>query len=352
MKHISSLRQVLLSLAVLTFVGFAGCKSPADPPPDSYTTTINAGGQDCAAIPKDALAGDMVTLNAGSRAGYKFTGWTVTKPAGMKITGNQFAMPVNGIEVTAEWEAILYDITVNSEGSSSADKNQASIGEIVTLSRGTRPDYGFTRWEVVKPAGLTITDDVFTMPAAEVEVTAIWKAGEFSTRITDGGDGASANPQPAELHQTVTLNPGNKPGHTFAGWTVDSPSSGVTINNNTFTMPNSDVEVTASWTKIVYTIEVQQGGGTGSSASPKSTTIGETVMLSHGNRPGYNPDGWTVIAPSGFSFNGDSFAMPADNVEVTAKWKAISYDITVNQNSGSGSEAKPNPATVGQTVTL
>jgi len=76
--------------------------------------------------------------------------------------------------------------------------------------------------------------------------------------ILNGGVGASANPNPAFVGETVTLHPGTPPtGHSFVNWTTTTP--GVNITNPTsvalasFQMIDAPVVVTANWMPIPIT---------------------------------------------------------------------------------------------------
>jgi len=59
-----------------------------------------------------------------------------------------FTMPDEPVEVTANWTAINYTITVEQGGGkdSSADLENATIGQTVHLTRGTREGYTFLGW--------------------------------------------------------------------------------------------------------------------------------------------------------------------------------------------------------------
>ena len=55
------------------------------------------------------------------------------------------------------------------------------------------------------------------------------------TVIQNGGSGSQAKPSSAKAGEKVTLDPGTRAGHEFAGWKVNS--GGITVGpNNIFTM--------------------------------------------------------------------------------------------------------------------
>jgi len=385
-KHTTSVRRGLLALAAFALIGFgiASCGetpdggNPGDPNNNNNNNNNNNSGGDTpytislkeaygiTASPSTAKKGDKVTLTVADRDGYAFDGWTVVKPAGLKIESDDtFTMPEGAVEITAKWKEGAYNITVNSGGAPgvAADKKSAQENETVTLTRSTYEGYTFVKWEVVKPQGLTITagdDDTytytFTMPAAKVEVTAVWKLTDYNIIVTDGtgGSGSSAKPTTANIDDTVQLSPGTAAaGYMFDKWTVVNPDGLAIEENNTFTMPASEVEVTATWKLIEYSITVHADGGSGTEASKDTANVGNEITLSRGTKEGYTFVKW-VTEPQDVNFTGDdTFTMPPSNVEVTATWKANNYTITVKDSTGgSGTVVDKTTAIIRDAVKL
>ena len=88
-------------------------------------------------------------------------------------------------------------------------------------------------------------------------------------------------------------------------------------------------------------------------AKPNPAAVSQTVMLSPGTKAGHTFDKWTASSATGnVPISGNSFVMPASDVEVTAIWTANSYNIMLNLNGGSGSPANPATAKFNDTVTL
>ncbi|MDR0493643.1 MAG: hypothetical protein LBH74_08430, partial [Nitrososphaerota archaeon] len=87
----------------------------------SYATITGAGSYE---------ACKTVTLNAGTRDGYTFSGWTVNA-GGMKLKSNTsptttFVMPAKNVVVTANWTPIQYSILYALNGGVNAPSNPAS----------------------------------------------------------------------------------------------------------------------------------------------------------------------------------------------------------------------------------
>ena len=97
---------------------------------------------------------------------------------------------------------------------------------------------------------VTIKDDKFTMPSANVEVKAIFEKDappaptEFTITVrTDGNGTASASHAKAVAGTEITLTATPNEGYRFKEWQVIS--GGVTIKDDKFLMPNDNVEVKA-----------------------------------------------------------------------------------------------------------
>jgi hypothetical protein len=164
-----------------------------------------------------------------------------------------------------------YTITVNAAegGSASASATSAEAGTAITLTATPDAAYAFSGWSVVE-GGITITDNGFTMPAANVTVTAtftrrtsfnftascqsgvgrVWmEAADATPTLNDDESSVTATMAPAtNVYVGAEVNEEYDGLYRMAGWTVTQ--GGVTITDNGFTMPESDVTATANFTYI------------------------------------------------------------------------------------------------------
>ena len=145
-----------------------------------------------------------------------------------------------------------YTITVTSggNGTASASLAKAAAGTEITLNATPDKGYHLKEWQVESPAGLVITNNKFTMPDSEVEIKAIFEEDappaptEYTVTVTSGGNGtASASPAKAATGTEITLTATPKTGYHLKEWEVIRGN--VTIKDDKFTMPHSDVEVKA-----------------------------------------------------------------------------------------------------------
>ena len=110
---------------------------------------------------------------------------------------------------------------------------------------------------------------------------------------TPGGT-ISATPASAAAGDTVTLSYTLNSGYSFGGWFVmDGDAKEVTVTDNTFTMPASDVEVEATFNEVVlnnYTVTYHSAGSVYG-----TDTVVEGNAIGADNLPTPTVDGWTFI---------------------------------------------------------
>ena len=138
----------------------------------------------------------------------------------------------------------------------------------------------------------------------------------------------------AHAGQTVTVTAPDKGDHfEFAGWTI-SPDS-VTLNNAdkltaTFTMPDGDVKLENSYNQL-YDVTVLKG-----TATPSFAKEGTPITITADTIPGRKFERWDVlndkVTLANKNSNTTTFNMPAGEVQVEAKYKAL-QSITVNDGT-------------------
>ena len=227
-------------------------------PAAEYTVTVTTeGGGTASASPAKAVAGAEITLTAMPNEGYHFKEWQVIS-GGVSIKNNKFTMPNNNVEVKAIFEEDTppapteHTVTVTSggNGTASASPSKAVAGAEITLSATPDKGYHLKEWEVESPTGLVITNNKFLMPDSDVEIKATFEEDappaptEYTITVTNDGNGtASASPAKAVAGTEITLTAMPNEGYHFKEWQVISGD--VTIVDDKFTMPDSNVEVKA-----------------------------------------------------------------------------------------------------------
>ena len=289
-----------------------------------------------------ATAGTTVKLTANPAEGYTLDYFTLD---GARINGDTFIMPARNVEVSAVFTANAYSITVvqPANGSVAASATSATAGTTIELTAS--PAEGYTL-DYFTLDGERINGDTFIMPARNVEVSAVFTANAYSITVVQPANGSvAASATSATAGTTVKLTATPAEGYTLDYFTLD----GARINGDTFIMPARNVEVSAVFTANAYSITVVQPTGGTVSASATSATAGTTIELTANPAEGYTLDYFTL---DGARINGDTFIMPARNVEVSAVFTANAYSITVVQPTGGTVSASATSATAGTTVKL
>ena len=155
----------------------------APPAPTEFTITVKTDGNGTAsASHAKAAAGTEITLTATPNKGYHFKEWQVESPAGLVITNNKFTMPDTNVAIKAIFEEDAppapteFTITVKTDGNGTASASHAKavVGTEITLTAKPNKGYHFKEWEVIS-GGVTIKNNKFIMPSANVEVKAIFE---------------------------------------------------------------------------------------------------------------------------------------------------------------------------------
>ena len=204
-----------------------------------FTVTVTSGGNGTvSASHVKAVTGTEITLTATPDKGYHFKEWQVIS-GGVTIKDDKFLMPSANVEVKAIFEKDAppapteYTITVKTDGNGTASASHAKavVGTEIRLTATPNTGYHLKEWQVIS-GGVTIKDDKFTMPSANVEVKAIFEkdtgggGGGYNPPVTyytlrfETGGGSDI-PSVRETYNTyidLTKYVPTWRGHTFIGW--------------------------------------------------------------------------------------------------------------------------------------
>ena len=329
----------------------------APPVPTEFTITVKTDGNGTAsASPDKAVAGTEIRLTATPKEGYHFKEWQAIS-GNVTIKDNKFTMPDGNVEVKAIFEKDAppapteYTVTVTNDGNgtASASPAKAVAGAEITLTAMPNEGYYFKEWQVIS-GGVSIKNNKFTMPNNNVEVKAIFEEDtppaptEHTVTVTSGGNGtASASPAKAVAGAEITLSATPDKGYHLKEWQVIS--GGVSIKDNKFLMPDSNVEVKAIFEEDAppapteHTVTVTSSGNGTASASPAKAVAGAEITLSATPDKGYHLKEWQVIS-GGVSIKDNKFLMPDSNVEVKAIFEEDAPPVPTDP-------AKPNISVTG-----
>ena len=255
----------------------------------------NIKAENCTVDKPEAAMGVTVTATRRKpEANEHFTGWTVKvngveqdtdtflKPDADDPTKVSFVMPAENVEIKANFKGNP-TLNIGDHATANIDDNDASVpsgsavpvGETVHLTAIAPDGQHFTGWTVMvggEEADNFLTPDkndptkaTFTMPDKNVEVKANFegdptlKIDDHVTANIDDNDASVPSGSAVPVGETVHLTAIAPEEQHFTGWTVKvggeeqkADTFLTTPDENdptkvTFTMPNADVEVTATF---------------------------------------------------------------------------------------------------------
>ena len=216
------------------------------------------------------------------------------------------SVPADVTELTVQWTAPTYAVTLNTNGGTINSGNVTSYtyGVGATLPTDvTRTGYTFKGWydnENLTGSPVTAIGGAET---GNKEYWAKWEINQYTiTFDTNGGSEIAPITQDYGTEITAPADPTRK-GYTFKGWDKEIPE----------TMPAENITVKAQWEINQYTIAFDTAGG--SEIAPITQDYGTAITSpADPTRDGYTFIGWDTEIPA---------TMPAENITLKAKWKDI-----------------------------
>lgn len=298
--------------------------------------------------------GTVVTLDTPTKQGYTFSGWQSDE---VTISDNTFTMPESNVFVTSLWTAVpaptgVYKVTVVNP-CDNVDATQSGEYEIepYQLEDGSWSEpsiliragsyyamHNFSHWVVTSGSGTfgnANTQNTYFMPdTKETTIECVWEE-VADPRHTVTFVGIDRAPEKYNTGAKVTIRAGIKDGYEFKRWNAVptvSFSPNATTSYVQFTMPDSDVTITAVYVEVEYTVTFMVGTEVFATiTTPPNTPIDVATP----ELDGYVFNEWQTSG--GNTFN------PADgvtnNLTVTAKFTGVPRTITFNSDGGSEVES-------------
>lgn len=259
-------------------------------------------------------------------------------------------------------------------------KMSATFGsEYGTLPTTAQAGYLFLGW--FTEGGDLVTGETTVNNASSHTLYAHWQAISYTVAFDfNGGAGQQqvvTTSMETNGHEAIALPTPTRAGYEFTGWKVDT----VTLSLTQTTVALKDIlqyaddttyviTITAQWESRSYTVNYQFGGGTSTSGTSVTVTVGTSgnITLPAVTYTGHTFTGWTVTrggAVVGSLATGDTtvtveqivtWALSSDSITITANWSLNSYTITYNLGTKFDYETVSNPNATSynatQTVTL
>lgn len=223
-----------------------------------------------------------------------------------------------------------------------------------TNQKPWHPTSGSTLTESTKTATLSTNTEThnvrFNSTSTDTPVTLYFNAAtkELRYEVPDyytisctevTGGSVTSDPERQKQGQTVTLNITPATGYQLSTITAKDASNNTvalsgTGSTRTFSVPASNVTVTATFSKIGYTLTKASATNGSFTLSPSTTAnYGDTVTVTCAPNVGYEVDTVTFneTAATG-SGNNWTFSMPAADTTVAVTFKETLHTITVQTN--------------------
>ena len=159
----------------------------------------------------------------------------------------------------------------------------------------------------------------------------------------------------------VSYNPTRK-GYTFAGWFETSECTGTRVDSNGSYTPIEAKTLYAKWTANVYTVNLNQNGGTGGTTViyekyatgwySDSACNNAITSITKPTKTGYTFAGYVVEGNNEIWIDGTgkivlgAKSTSVNNITLVAKWTIVTYSITYNLGGGSNGSGNPSSYTI------
>lgn len=302
------------------------------------TYALNGGSGDAPTETSKTINQSFSIATAPTRSGYTFTGWNdgtlVYGPGASYLVG------ISAITLTAQWSAISYSITYDTNLGTSTTPTQSNLniaGTFEVASAPTRVGYTFVKWN--NGAADFNPGATYTMGAANVVLTASWSATALTvTYALNGGSGSAPTTGTKTIGTTFTLaSAATYTGRNFLGWNDGSTTYGAGVS---YTIGSSNITLTAQWSGVLVSVTYLDGGA-------DSGTVPTEVERESGRSFVIKAHSLNSLAKSGSTFAGwsdgsaiyqaDASYVPSSSpITLTATWSRNSYTVTYALGGGSG----------------
>ena len=229
------------------------------------------------------------------------------------------SVPADVTELTVQWTAPTYAVTLNTNGGTINSGNVTGYTYSVGATLPAADDMTYTGHTF---KGWYDNEDLTGSPVTAIggaetgnkEYWAKWEINQYT--VTVKPENGKADIIITQDYGTpITAPTLTREGYTFKGWDKEIPE----------TMPADNITVKAQWEINQYTIAFDTNGG--SEITPITQDYGTKITApDNPTRKGYTFKGWDKEIPE---------TMPAENITVKAQWKINQYTITFDTNGGS-----------------
>ena len=306
----------------------------------SYAVTVSNGSGAVATITdadhnilgKATVSGTTATINING-----------TLTAGTELTlcvyGFDKVTYLGTISVVGGTKYTIAATANPSDGGTVSGAGQYYGNTSCTLTATPAVHYDFTNWKLGSSVVSADPTYTFTVTGNATYVANFVALQPHSVTCNPVENGSiSANPATAYKNETVTLSATPASGYFFSAWEVrDANNNSIAVNGNQFTMPDSDVTVSATFVSgcTVTVAEVEHGTVT---ASTTGAAPGTTITLTATPETDYYLSTWLVFKTGDVNttvaVSNNQFTLPAYDVTVVGLFGSPQgSDVTVGSGT-------------------
>jgi hypothetical protein len=287
-----------------------------------YHVTVSANNQSMGTVTGegDYTYNSNTTVSASANTGYRFVRWNdgyTDNPRTVTVTSD--------MNFTAEFEAIIYHVTVSSNNHSMGTvtgEGDYTYNSNATVSASANTGYRFVRWNdgnTDNPRTVTVTSDMSFTAEFEIMIyhVTVSSNNQNMGSVTGGGDYV--------YYSIATVSATANTGYRFVRW-----NDGNTNNPRTVTV-TSNMSFTAEFEIITYHVTVSSNNqsmgtvtGEGNYAYNSNATVSATANT-----------GYRFVRWNEGNTNNPRTVTVTSNVWFTAEFEIITYYVTVSSNNQS-----------------
>ncbi len=311
----------------------------------TVTATANPTGSGTVTGAGTYTAHTLCTLTATANNGYTFVNWTRNGSVASTDPTYKFYVTENTACVANFEQSQPYIITATAnptEAGTVTGTGTYNQGSIATLTAIANSGYAFTNWTMNGTQVSTNNPYSFTVTSDSTFVANFTALQQHTVTCNTTQNGTiSASPTSAYMGDIITLTATPASGYYLGSWTVmDASNNNITVTNNQFTMPDSNVTVSATFV-VGYSVTLAPATNGTISANPTGGSAGTTVTLTATPATGYVFDSWVVFktgdATTSVTVTNNSFTLPSYNVTVVGIFTAPQGgEVTIGSGTTSG----------------
>ncbi len=185
---------------------------------------------------------------------------------------------------TFKTAAVLLTLVASpSEGGTCSGDGTYSVGQTVEISATANAGYAFSKWSSDSAGSDTVSTDnpySYTVPSSDTTLYAIFTHNEHALTVaanpSGGGTAEATGSNPRYYNDSITVSQTTNADYCFVNWTDAGDVVKSRRPSYTFTMPDSDLALTANYVKAVF-YDGFEGMETATSR-PCSPTVGIVDM--------------------------------------------------------------------------